>query len=84
MRSRSMAKVFCSPTGRGDRSATNSLSVETALKINSCSRFVIYAKKSGFTRFLPAHKGLRGGSRLATKIFQIMLLNEAETSTELN
>ena len=31
-----------------------------------------------------AHKGLRGGSRLATKIFQIMLLNEAETSTELN
>ena len=32
----------------------------------------------------PAHKGLRGGSRLATKIFQIMLLNEAETSTELN
>ena len=30
------------------------------------------------------HKGLMGGSRLATKIFQIMLLNEAETSTELN
>ena len=33
---------------------------------------------------LRTHKGLRGGSRLATKIFQIMLLNEAETSTELN
>ena len=31
-----------------------------------------------------AHKGLKGGSRLATKNFQIMLLNEAETSAELN
>ena len=29
-------------------------------------------------------QGVEGGSRLATKIFQIMLLNEAETSTELN